>query len=240
MKKSIYMLIVMAFCSTVSFGQLKYGADLYSRYIWRGSDYGNAPSLQPSITFTTGGLSFGFWGAYSLAESTDPSDGSKSTYSENDFWASYSLSLAASGTLTAYFTDYYLPYAGIRFGFFKPTDGAGAAHTLEGGLGYTGPEKFPVSVTFYSNLSNDSENSSYVQVSYPFTISETTLTLTAGASPKKSAYYGTENGGFVNLGITAAKSIVITDKFSLPINVSYINNPSSDISFLIFGVSFTF
>ena len=28
------------------------GADLASRYIWRGKDYGNSPAIQPNVSFS--------------------------------------------------------------------------------------------------------------------------------------------------------------------------------------------
>jgi Bacterial protein of unknown function (Gcw_chp) len=235
MKKAILVTLVLLTASTSLLGQFKYGADLYSRYLWRGLDIGNSPSFQPSITYTTGGLSLGFWGAYALA--ADPT--TQKTYAEDDFWASYTFALEKAGSFSLLYTDYYFPYLGIPFGFYKPTAPGSAAHTLEGGVSYTGPDKFPISLTLYNNVSNDPDNSSYIQAAYPFTINETTLTLTAGLVPSKSAYYGTTKGGLINLGINVAKSIVITDKFSLPINVSYINNPSVDASYLVFGVSLT-
>jgi hypothetical protein len=240
MKKTLLFILIAVAMTDISNAQFKFGADLYSRYLWRGLDFGNSPSFQPSITYTTGGLSVGFWGAYALSETTNPADGSASTYSEDDFWASYSLSTESAGAFTFTYTDYYLPYLGVPFGFYKPTSPGSAAHTLEGGLSYTGPANFPISLAFYSNLSNDPDNSSYIQASYPFTVNDVTLTLTAGFTGAKSAYYGTTKGDIINLGINVAKSITITDKFALPINVSYINNPSQDRSYLVCGVSLTF
>ena len=239
MKKALLISFVLLTAATNLFGQFKYGADLYSRYLWRGLDIGNSPSFQPSITYTTGGLSLGFWGAYALAETTNP-DGSKLTYAEDDFWASYTFTTEKAGSFALLYTDYYIPSSGIPFGFYKPnSSGTGAAHTLEGGDSYTGPDLFPINISFYDNLSNDPDNSTYIQAAYPITIKETTLTLTAGLTPGKSTYYGTTKGSLINIGINVAKSIVITDKFSLPINVSYINNPSVDASYLVFGVSLT-
>src|SRR5690606_41614376 len=55
--------------------QVSIGADIMSRYIWRGVDYGNSPSLQPQLSFSAGGFSIGTWGAYSFA-------GSASSFSE--------------------------------------------------------------------------------------------------------------------------------------------------------------
>jgi hypothetical protein len=233
MKKYLIILTLVFLTSISSLAQVKFGADIYSRYIWRGVDYGNAPAFQPSLTFTTGGFSIGAWGSYAFPTAA-------TTYSENDLWASYSISTETSGAFSVLFTDYYLPSAGIPFGFYKPKDGAGAAHTLEGGLSYSGPASFPITLAFYTNLSNDVDNSSYIQIGYPFTVSDATVTLAAGFVPSKSAYYLTDKANLINLSITAAKSIVITDKFSIPINVAYIANPALDVTYLVFGASFTF
>jgi hypothetical protein len=233
MKKNIIFSTFILFTCISSFAQVKFGADIYSRYVWRGLDLGNAPAFQPSLTYTTGGFSIGDWGSYAF-----PTTGT--TYSENDLWVSYSIATEKSGAFTAVFTDYYFPSVGIPFGFYEPKNGSGAAHTLEGGLGYSGPESFPISLAFYSNLSNDPDNSSYIQVGYPFSVDDATITLAAGFVPSKSAYYITNKGNLINLSITAAKPIVVTDKFSIPINVSYIANPELDITYLVFGTSFTF
>ncbi len=44
------------------------GTDVVSRYIWRGTDLGeNTPSIQPTISFSAGGFTTGFWGAWPTA-----------------------------------------------------------------------------------------------------------------------------------------------------------------------------
>jgi hypothetical protein len=233
MKKSYSILMITLFtCFNIS-AQVKFGTDIYSRYIWRGLDFGNAPAFQPSLTYSTGGLAVGAWGSYAFPTSS-------TTYAENDLWASYTFAIPNSGSFSAIFTDYYIPSTGIKFGYFKPENGTGAAHTLEGGICYCGPESLPITLAFYTNLSNETDNSSYIQVSYPFTIDDATITLAAGFVPKKSTYYLTDEAGFTNLSITAAKSIAVTDKFSIPLSVAYIANPSLDITYLVFGASFTF
>lgn len=237
MKKLLTILITLTITAG-SFAQVKFGADIYSRYLWRGLDFGDAPAFQPSLTYTTGGLSFGAWGSYAF-----PTSGT--TYSENDLWASYAIATEKSGSFSIIVTDYYLPSAGIPFGHYKhhvEPDGTAkfAAHTIEGGLTYSGAESFPIQLSFYTNLSNDPDNSSYIQVGYPITITDATVTIAAGFVPSASAYYLTDKGNIINLSITTAKSIAITDKFAIPINVSYIANPSLDITHLVFGASFVF
>ena len=232
MKKLLAILFTLTIAAS-SFAQVKFGADIYSRYLWRGLDFGDAPAFQPSLTYTTGGLSVGAWGSYAF-----PTAGT--TYSENDLWASYAIVTEKAGSFSLVATDYYIPSAGIPFGFYKPKTGFAAAHTIEGGLTYSGPETFPISLAFYTNLSNDVDNSSYIQVGYPVTVSDATVTFSAGFVPAASAYYVTDKGNFINLTINAAKSIAITDKFAIPINVSYIANPALDKTYLVFGASFVF
>jgi hypothetical protein len=229
LKKSVIIaLFVIANISLLS-GQAKIGLDTYSRYVWRGMDFGNAPSFQPAISFTTGGLSVGAWGAFSFAS------GGTSTYSENDLWASYAFT-TSSGTFTINFTDYYFPSTGLKF--FNYDDKGLGAHTLEGGLGYAGTEKFPISIAAYYNLYNDVDNSAYIQVSYPFSMDSVySMTIFAGGTPSKSVWYAASKANLINIGFTVSKTIAVTESFSLPVSASYIINPELEQSYLLFGIS---
>jgi hypothetical protein len=231
--RKFYIVLFIMLASITSFAQIKVGTDIYSRYLWRGLDFGDAPAFQPSLSYTSGGFTIGAWGSYAF-----PTAGP--TYAENDLFASYSLSTEASGSFSAIVTDYYIPSYGIPFGHVESKTDYSAAHTFEGGLSYTGPESFPIALSLYTNLTNDPENSTYIQVGYPVAISEATVTFAAGFVPSKSAYYLVNKGNIINLSITASKTISVTDKFSFPINVSYISNPSQDKTYLVFGVSFVF
>ena len=230
MKKKIIVLTLVLFTSTGSFAQLKFGSDIYSRYIWRGLDLGDAPAFQPSLSYAIDGFSIGAWGSYAFPTSSK-------TYTENDLYISYAFSTESAGSVTLLLTDYYFPSSGIKFSDFEKN---GGAHTMETGVIYSGPENFPVSLSAYLNVHNDPDNSAYIQVSYPVAVSDAIITLAAGFVPSKSAYYLTEKGNIINLSITAAKSITITDKFSIPLNVAYIANPVLDVTYLVFGASFTF
>ena len=55
------------------------GADIVSRYVWRGLDFGESMSVQPGLTIALGGLEFGAWGSYSISASGAGSN-------ENDLW----------------------------------------------------------------------------------------------------------------------------------------------------------
>ena len=230
MKKHHLLFTIVIISSITLSAQLKLGVDIYSRYIWRGLDFGDSPSFQPTLYYTTCGFTVGAWGAYSFP-------GRVENYSENDLFASYAFSTESAGIFTLLFTDYYIPSEGIKFSDYGKNDGA---HTLEAGIFYSGPEIFPVSLALYSNIYNDVDKSSYIQLGYPFTVGDATLTLTVGFTPSKSSYYGTEKGAIINLGVLVTKSISITDKFSVPITVSYIGNPNLDKTYLTIGMSFIY
>jgi len=96
-------------------------ADLYSNYIWRGSKFGQGPSIQPSVKFATGGLTVGVWGSFDA-----------SGYAETDPYISYTLPFGLSFGLT----DYYYP--GLKVFEFSDTAGSNAleinAGFAKGGL----------------------------------------------------------------------------------------------------------
>lgn len=231
MKKTILVAIIILISSTPFFAQLKFGGDIYSRYIWRGlSPGGDSPSLQPSLSYSTCGFTVGFWGAYGYP-------GDSVVYAENDFYASYLITTKSAGTFILLLTDYYIPSLGIPLGHYQKS---GGAHVIESGLSYNGTETFPIAVSGYYNFYGEDDNSVYIQLDYSFIVDDATLTPAIGFVPTKSAYYLTDRALIINFSITAAKSISITDKFSIPINASYIINPNEDISYLVFGAGFTF
>ncbi len=47
------------------------GADFVSRYLWRGLDFGNSFSIQPSLALTSGGFEVGVWGSYPFTNTAD-------------------------------------------------------------------------------------------------------------------------------------------------------------------------
>ena len=202
------------------------GADVVSRYVWRGFDFGESVSVQPALTFGSGGLEVGAWASYAFS-------GDGGANNEVDLWASYGFETATAGSFSIGITDYYFPSPGTEF--FNFDDGEGA-HTLEPFLSYSGPESFPISLLGAMNVYNDPDNSVYLEASYPFSIDGVELGLTAGLTPSAGVY--ADDFAFVNLGLSAAKEIAITEQFSLPVFVSYIVNPDQERSFLVFGLSF--
>jgi hypothetical protein len=217
------------------------GADLYSRYIWRGMDFGDAPSIQPTLSVSYVGFELGVWGAYAL--STRPE-----SFSEIDFWLGYSHEFENTMSIGAVLTDYYLPYLGISIFNFNDHDAVDAdgdpdpgAHTLELGLSFTGPESFPMTFSGYVGVYNDAGNSTYFQIDYPFTVGETSLTVFCGAAGGNTGnpdVYNTEDFAVINVGVSADRDMKITESFSLPLVLSFILNPEEEISYLVAGVKF--
>lgn len=211
--------------------QVHLGADLMSRYVWRGFDFGESFSIQPTLEYSTARFSVGTWASYSIA-----ADGSAAN--EHDLYASYT-----AGPVTFGLTDYYFPAppssngvpSGAQF-FNFDSDGEGA-HYLEPSMGISGPDTFPISVYGAIVAYNDPDNSIYLEAQYPFTVDDVEIGITAGIVPMESAFYGTTGPAFVNAGLSVSKTLPITETFSLPIGVSYIINPYTERSFLVFGLS---
>jgi uncharacterized protein (TIGR02001 family) len=211
------------------------GVDLVSRYVWRGLNVGDSPSIQPSISFSKRGFEFGTWAAYSTANQITEGD-------EMDFWVGYTAEFGEGGSIGFLLTDYYFPNAGAKFSNFSnydDEDGPGA-HTLELGASVSVSESFPLSFSGYMNVYNDGGNNLYFQVDAPVSVGGTSLDLFAGFTPGSSDnpdYYGTEDFAFINLGLSVAKNIPVTDNFALPLFGSWIVNPNDDISYLVVGFS---
>ncbi len=223
-------LSLLLFSSTV-FAQPYGGADFVSRYVWRGLEINKSFNVQPSVGYTAGGFDIGFWGSYAI------SDVENTLQSEIDLYASYTFS-TSGGDIAILFTDYYFPDGNIRLGDFD--DGTGA-HTLEIGIGYTGPESFPVAISAFMNVYNDAGNNTYFEVGYPVSLPDDySLDLFAGATAGSSEnpnYYGTEKFGFLNVGFKVSKDIILTDTFSIPGFIALIMNPTTDKAHLAAGFS---
>jgi len=236
---------------------LNISGDVFSRYVWRGTAFSRAPSIQPGIEYTLGNLSIGAWGAYSF----QGSDGA-----EADIYLSYSL-LDEKISLTL--TDYYFPDEENPLNNYFEYNEDKTSHILEASVSWNGTEKLPLSLLFAANfygadakkINNDPDSQSfneadgnqysmYVELAYSFILKDNTdLQLFAGFTPNDPAdadpesgyigeigFYG-DKAGFVNLGLTASKDLKISDSFSLPISSSLIVNPMSENVFLIIGLS---
>ena len=118
---------------------LSIGADVVSRYVWRGSDAGDGASVQPGIAYSTDSFEIGAWSNYGLT-----ANGAN----ENDLYVSFS-----AGPVAVTVTDYY--FGGDFFSF--DTDGN---HIIEVMGAF---DAGSISIAAGINVLNDPENSLWVE-----------------------------------------------------------------------------
>jgi hypothetical protein len=188
------------------------GADVYSNYIWRGSKFGTGPAFQPTVKFTTGGLTIGVWGSFDAAG-----------YTEADPYISYTLPFG----LTVGATDYYYPGLGGALD-------ADSSHAVEANVAYT-YGAISVSANYIFNKASvpaSAGKDKYFEVDYAF--SQATVFVGAGDG------WHTSDGDFnvCNVGVKTVKNISLTDKFSIPATGAIIINPEKKFWTLVVGLSF--
>ena len=187
------------------------GADVVSRYVWRGTDFGNAASVQPWISYSTDVLEVGAWSSWAI------NDGSAN---ENDLYVSFN-----AGPVGITVTDYFFP-AAAPADFFDYSDDAGV-HILEvsAGLDVGG-----LSVMGAFNVLGDADDSFWVEASLPLAAlssEDVEVGLTVGAG---NGVYTTDTDPMIaQVSLDVSKD----DWFG-----SYILNPDAEITFLVIGKSF--
>ena len=235
-KRTLLLLITVLSISLInaqeeSSSSLDLGLDVQSRYVWRGIQLGgSSASFQPYVEYSTGKFAFGAWGAYSA--------GGLNPFQEADMY----LSFSASDNLSFTLTDYFFPAEpGLiieeSVNYFQYNN-----HVLELAVGYTaGDWGFTVATNIAGNadkFEDDQSFSTYAEISYGTTVGATDFGLfVGGVFLDDAGYYLTEGSGLINLGVSAAKEIKITDSFSLPVNAALIVNPDAENVFLTFGFS---
>ena len=205
------------------------GADLVNRYVWRGFDFGESFSVQPTLEFSTGGFAIGSWASYSVS-----ADGAGAN--EHDLYASYGVSLGESLGLSLGVTDYYFPSPDGADWSSWDGDGEGA-HWIELMVGIESSGSFPLSLSAAYMVHNDPDGSLYVEAGLPFEVGDVGMGLALGMAANQSGFYAVESASLINMTLSASKDIVITESFSLPVSAAYILNPTHDRSFLVFGIS---
>lgn len=190
------------------------GADLYSNYIWRGTRYGQGPHLQPSVKYTSGGLTIGIWGSFDI-----------NGYSEADPYISCSLPFGFSLGIS----DYYYPGLPV----FEISDTAGS-HALELNAGYS-IGGLTLNANYIINEAGGAASSGgemYFQAGYGFT--DVNIWVGAGNG------WHTSDGVFrlCNLGIGTSKTLIVGENFSIPVTGQVILNPDREQLYLVIGFTF--
>jgi len=228
--------------SSVSFNV---GADIVSRYIWRGSDIGRSPSIQPSIELKAGAFAIGYWGAFATSQLNT---NSFSATQESDLYLSYTLKEMFTITLT----DYFFPCDTLANNHYYEFNEDKTGHLLEATLSFNGTKRIPFTLMVATNVwgadkrkaNGDKFYSTYAELGYSRKIKAVALNAFIGANliapnldKGETGYYGNYMG-VVNLGVTGTKEIKVTENFTVPCSVSLITNPQTENIFMVLGISF--
>ena len=204
------------------------GADLVSEYVWRGAKCGDA-AIQPTLGVSMAGIDLSFWGSVGIANFLDTR--------ELDITLSYSIAGATVGITDYWFSEGDEPY-GRYFNYRKNATN----HVFEAFAGY---DLGFASVNWYTNFAGadykadgSSAFSSYCEISAPFAAAGADWTASLGMVPFESGFYGTDGFAITNITLTAARSIDITENFSLPLSAALTVNPYAEMAYLVFGISF--
>lgn len=210
----IYFLLLISAQLTFAEDGISVTCDLANRYVWRGTDFGNSPSIQPGLSYTSGPLTVGAWSAWQFSGQAD----------ENDLYVSY-----AAGPVTVTLTDYFFPGDDPTVdGGFTTFDADTGGHFLEAavsgelsGVGYTGGYMF---LEPDGDINSDVDPSIYLGLSYgPFM-----LGLGSGVYTAQDEDNGDDKFDVVEVGVTGSN-----DKYSC----SWIFNPNQKTTFLVVAMS---
>lgn len=219
LKAVIILIIGLIIFSTDAYSQFNVSAEAYNRYVWRGTDFGNSPSIQADINYSSGNFEIGTWAVF--ATTGDP-DGT-----EVDFYASYSVDTKAGG-FSLSLTDYTFP--DLDFNRYFNSN----SHFIELGAGYSGTESFPIFFFTGIFLTNDDDNSVYSELGYAIG----NVSLFLGFTPSESALYGTTSSGIINTGLSVSREVPITELFSINLTGTVVANPYSDNLYFLTGIGF--
>ena len=207
--------------STPAEAEFGVGADVVSRYVWRGALLDDNLSVQPFLSYRSemgaGSIEFGAWGSFAAAASGA---------NENDLYITYS-----TGPITLTLTDYYFPNGD------KDGDGKNDSDFFE----YGDKEKIhqleilgsfaqgPIGITGAAILSGDPDTPIYVEGSYEL-MSDDDISASVTAALGTEAYYTSDGDpALINVGLSVSKG---------DYTAQYILNPDAEQSWMVFMMSF--
>jgi hypothetical protein len=209
--------------STAQAEGFKVGADVVSSYVWRGSEYGDSPAIQPNLsyTFKDSNIVIGAWGSYGVQKSTPGGVSGDYRYKEVDLYATVPV-----GPLSFTVTDYFIPVDGVGDTFDFSNDGP---NVVELSAGYSAGN---LSLLAAINVAGKDTNSAkYCEASYKFYDKDGYSAKAVAGMGNRDFYGDLTNDTFVlvNTGISVSK-----DRYT----GSYVYNPDTKASSLVFMASF--
>ena len=204
--------------------------ELTTKYMWRGIEYGTAPTVFPMIGYCYKGFNAFAMGGYAV----------NGSHQEVDLGVSYTANEFSFGV-----SDYYYPSAvGEKDGYFKLSN-RNTGHWVEAYASWNG-KKIPLWVTvstyvFGADKNEDGKQmySAYAEVGYTHSFNDNnSMSLCVGANLNKS-FYTDYQSGFNVVNINAKYSTAFKfGKFRLPVSASYILNPYKNKSFFTMSLYF--
>ena len=191
-----------------------FGADVVSSYVWRGTQFGTGPHIQPWMELGSGAFTGGIWGSFQTNSLALDSG------NELDLWVSYDF-----GPLALTVTNYSFPDSNGTYS---------AGGVFDGDMevsGSTSIGSFDLTVGYFTAL-----ESLYIEAGFP--IGPIGLAVGYGSDGPGTTTYAGGDSGIVNISLSGEKEIKLSDAYSLPVFGSFIFNPDADAAFLVFGVSF--
>ena len=242
MKKTARLLtlavaLFAGFGSAAQAADFKIGADVVSSYVWRGTEFGDSPAIQPSISYTcpNTGIIVGAWGSFALSSTTkSTTTGNTYRYQEVDLYATVPAG-PFSLTLTDYFVpDTTLPNSPKTFDF----SGDGP-NVVEASVAYAKDNLSLLAAINIAGNKGDNTNgvkhAKYLEVAYKIYDKEG-YTAKAFLGAGDQDYYGStylveknKTISIANAGITVSK-----DRYT----ATYVYNPDTEKSNLVFMASF--
>ena len=201
--------IALSFTTPAS-AEFGVGADVASRYVWRGQLLDDNLAVQPYVSYTTGNLEIGAWSSWAT---------SSSGANENDLYITYS-----SGPIAITVTDYYFPN-GAGSDFFKYGNDD-RIHQLELMGSYS---QGPIGLTAAAILSGDPDTPIYVEASYEFLSDDDTSAGLTAALGTENYYTSDGDPALINVGLSVTKG---------DYTAQYILNPDSEQAWMVFMMSF--
>lgn len=231
MLRACFWLVFLFITVTVSGQKPEAEAEvmLISRHVWRGTQLGNAIAIEPSATVTSGRFSFNLWAALTPNNS----------YSEIDLIPSYTFN---HFTFTVF--DYYNPVPEEENQYLNFQEGKNR-HSVELSFDNYSIEKqrfkWMIGTFIFGDKNEETGNpffSTYIELKYPFSVFGIETEPFAGLTPFRGYY--ADKIAVIDTGISFSKEIDLKLPFTFPLSLSFISNPDSKQSFVIFagGIAF--
>lgn len=204
------------------------GVDIMSSYVWRGIRYVTSPAVQPSMEVSFKNVSVGAWSSWHFF----------SGWSEIDLYAGYENDYVMAGV-----TDYYTSSNYVLDDYFNYQPGA-SGHMLEAYAGFPGNEKIPfrfLAATAVFGDDDDDDNpyySTFLEVSYLFTLKKFDSELRLGFTPAEGMY--ADKANICEAAFRMEREIEFPQDFGLKFISELTLNPVTKGLYLVGGVGIIF